>query len=155
MGSKVNWDWNLNLLDELRLAHDQARAAFRWTVDGPMAHTARRAALIYLPHLEREENTLFPVLALAPELAQGHMSLEMAKMLPVISQLSARHDSMNIEHQWMLSAVDDLLRTAHRVKNTDFTGIAYTLKEHERIESEIAYPAAMMIGNVLREMLAS
>jgi hypothetical protein len=155
MDSRINWDGNQKLLNALRLAHDEARAAFgrAKTEEGPIAHAAKRAAQLYLPHFEREEKALFPVLELVPELAQGHVRLEMAKLLPPISQFGVRHDPLKIEHQWILSAVDDLLRTAHMEKNKELVDIAHTLKEHERIEDEVAYPAAMMIGNYLRKML--
>ena len=144
------------LCTKLRHDHDQARAQLvRATAeDGPIGQAAKWAAQIYLPHFKREERAIFPVLGLAPELGQGYVREEWVGFLPLISDLNARQDSVHIEEQWILSTVEDLLNTAHKEGNKELAELAYYLREHERVEHEVAYPAVMLIGDYLRRGLA-
>lgn len=153
----LNLNVHPTLSTSLRLTHDKARTEFSRAAqgEGPLAQAAKRAVLIYLPHFGREEQTILPVLDLVPDLAQGALKPEWAGLLPLISEFTARHDPRSIEDEWVLSAAEELQRVAHREKNQEFVELAYSLKEHERIEHEVAYPAVMVIGNYLRAHLGA
>ena len=144
------------LCTRLRYAHDQARAQLiqATAADGPIGQAAKRAAQIYLPHFRREEKAIFPVLGLAPELGQGYVKQEWARYLPLISDFNAQQDAVHIEDQWILSAIEDLLNAAHKEGNKELAELAYFLREHERVEHEVAYPAVTLIGDYLRRGLA-
>ena len=146
---------NVVLPDILRRTHAQARAELtRATMShGPVAQAARRAIRIYFPHFEREESTIFPALALVPDLAQGVVRPEMRDTLALISAFKARRDSLADEHRWILCAIDDMVQTASREGNKEFLDFACELRNHERMEEEILFPTVMLIGNYLSEKL--
>lgn len=156
MSFKTQWYGNLNIPDALRLAHDDARAELvrATTEDGPIADAARRLAQICLPHFEWEEETVFPVLGLLPDLTRGEVRQDMVEVLPMIAEFGARHDAADNQHQSILSAVRTLLQAANREKNREFAEFAYNLRVHERIEDEVTYPTVLLIGKYLRQSLA-
>jgi hypothetical protein len=157
MPPTVDLSGKVNLPKALWLAHDEVRAAFSRVTqqEGPMAEAARRAARICLPHFKREEQAIFPVLELLPELACGSMRLEWVRLLPLISDFQARHDGRKIEDEWIRSATEELLQQAHRQKNKEIAELAHYITDHERTEHEIAYPAVTLIGSYLQERLAA
>ena len=156
MDSTFHWNGNLNVPNALRGSHDEARAELvRATMeDGPIAEAAHRVARICLPHFEKEEKSVFPILGLLPELTQGILRPEMAEALPLISEFSLRHEKcLNTQHQSMLAAIEELLQAARREKNGEFVEFAYNMRAHEKIEDEVIYPMIMLIGNYLQEKL--
>jgi hypothetical protein len=152
MGSTFNWNGKLSVPTALRLGHDKARAELVRAMkeDSPIAEAAERVAKMCLPHFEREEQSVFPVLAFLPDLTQGILRPEMADVLPLISDFRARHEALDSQHQSILSAIEDLLRAANKEKDEEVSQLAYNMKVHERIEDEVIYPTVLLIGNHLR-----
>jgi Hemerythrin HHE cation binding domain len=97
----LNWNGKLNVPKALRRDHDYARAEFvRATMEGGRnAKAAKRVAQLCLPHFEREERIVFPVLALLPYLAPENLRSEMMDIMPLISDFRAKHDAINNHHQ--------------------------------------------------------
>lgn len=141
----------------MRLGHDEARADLVRAMmeGGPIARAAKRVAQLCLPHFEREEKSVFPVLALLPDLTHGILRPEMMDVMPLVSDFRARHAALNEHHQSILSAIEALLQIAHREKNSQFAEFAFNLRVHERIEDEVIYPTVILIGDYLREKFAS
>ncbi|MBI2960586.1 MAG: hemerythrin domain-containing protein [Betaproteobacteria bacterium] len=139
----------------LLLGHDEVRAELvrAATEYGPVGLAAKRLAQICLPHFEREEKCVFPVLALLPHLARGELRPDMASVLPLVSDFTARYDAIGMQHDSIHAAIDDLLQAAHREKKREFAEFAYNLRVHERIEDEVIFPTVLMIGQYLREKL--
>jgi hypothetical protein len=141
--------------DALRLDHDEIRAELaRATLEpGSIGTAAMRVARCCLPHFEHEEKAVFPALDLLHDLSLGNVRPEMADVLPLISEFSARHDALGDQHQSIISAVEALLQAANKEKNREIADFAYNLRLHERIEDEVIYPTVMLIGNYVRERL--
>ena len=140
----------------LRLSHDEVRAELvRATIaGGRIAVAAKRLAQVCLPHFEREEQYVFPVLGLLPDLVRGLARPDMARVLPLISNFNAKHDGLDDEHRLIQSAIDVLLEAAHHEQNREVAEFAYNLRLHEKIEDEVIYPTVIMIDNYLRERLS-
>lgn len=157
MSSLFHWNGNLSVPNALRLGHDEARAELvRATMEeGPIAKAAKRLGLLCVPHFEREEKSVFPVLALLPDLTHGILRPEMMDVMPLISDFRARRDALNDHHQSILSAIGALLEAAHQEKNGEFVDFAYNLRVHEKIEDEVIYPTVILIGDYLREKFAN
>ena len=155
MNSKTHWYGNLNIPNALRLAHDEARAGLvRATIQqGPIAEAARRLAQLCLPHFEWEEKTMFPILALLPELQRGNVRPDMVDVLPMVADFSARHDEIDNDHRTILAGIATLRQAADPEKNRDVADLAYNLRVHEEIEDEVTYPTVVLIGTYLREKL--
>jgi hypothetical protein len=151
------WNGKLTVPRALLHGHDEARAELvRATMEGGrIAKAGRRVAELCLPHFEREEKDVFPVLALLPYLEQGNLRPEMMDVMPLISNFRATHGAIDDDHQLILSAIEDLLQAAHKEKNREFAEFAYNLRVHERIEDEVIYPAVVLIGKYLQDKLAN
>jgi hypothetical protein len=156
MGSIINWNGKLNVPGALQRDHDEARTQFiRARMEGGrIAKAGKRVAQLCLPHFEHEEKTVFPVLALLPYLAPENLQPEMMDVMPLISELRAKHDVIIDHHQSILAAIDELMHAAHKHENREFAEFAHNLKNHEDIETELIYPTVILIGNYLQEKFA-
>jgi hypothetical protein len=156
MGSIINWNGKLNVPSALRRDHDEARTEFvrAGMEGGRIAKAGKRVAQLCLPHFEHEEKTVFPVLALLPYLAPENLQPEMMDIMPLISELRAKHDTIADHHQSILAAIDELMHAAHKQKNREFAEFAHNLKNHEDIEAELIYLTVILIGNYLQEKFA-
>jgi len=157
MSSIFNWNGKLTVPNALRLGHDEARAELvRATMEGGrIAKAGKRVAQLCLPHFEHEEKSVFPVLALLPDLERGNVRPEMMDVMPLISDFRAKHDALDHHHQLIVSAIEELLQAAHKEKSREFAEFAYILRFHERIEDEVIYPTVVLIGKYLQEKLAN
>ena len=122
---------------------------------GRIAKAGKRVAQLCLPHFEHEEKSVFPVLALLPDLERGNVRPEMMDVMPLISDFRAKHDALDHHHQLIVSAIEELLQAAHKEKSREFAEFAYSLRFHERIEDEVIYPTVVLIGKYLQEKLAN
>jgi hypothetical protein len=156
VGSIINWNGKLNVPSALRRDHDEARAELvRATLEGGrIAKAGKRVAQLCLPHFEHEEKNIFPVLALLPYLAAKKLRPEMMEVMPLISDYRANHDMIRDRHQSILAAIEELLYASNKQKNRQFADLAYNLKIHEDIETEVIYPTVIVIGNMLQEKFA-
>jgi hypothetical protein len=156
MDTTFQWKGSQNIPDALRRGHDEARAKLvrATTEHGPIAEAARQVAYLCLPHFEREENFVFPVLGLLPDLTRGIVRPEMMEILPLIADFRMRQESLDAKHQRILSAIEDLLQAAHQEKSREYADFAYSLRLHEKVEDEVVYPTVVLIGNYLQEKFA-
>ena len=157
MGSTSPWNAADHTPASLRISHDEARAELvRATMKGgDTAVAAKRLATMCLPHFEAEEKFAFPALGLLPDLMKGLVRPEMAKVLALISEFGAKHAALEMQHDSIRSAIDDLLRASKDEGNRDTAEFALNMRNHERTEDEVIYPTVMMIGTYLRERLAT
>jgi hemerythrin HHE cation binding domain-containing protein len=155
LNSKFLSNGIFNVPEALRLDHDEIRAELaRATMEpGPIGKAAMRLARYCLPHFEHEEKAVFPAFGVLHDLSLGEVRPEMADILPLISDFSARHDALASQHQSIVSAVEALLQAANKEKNREIADFAYNLRVHEKIEDEVIYPTVILIGNYVRERL--
>lgn len=142
--------------DALKIGHDEVRAELvrATTTPGRIGEAARRVAGLCLPHFQQEEEAVFPVFRLLPELAAGRVRPEMADVLPLISTFRDRHNSLDRQHQAIGSAVHAMLLAGYREDNREIIEFAYSLRIHERLEDEVIYPTVILIGKYVQERLA-
>ena len=158
MGAMSNWNEKLNLAvpRALQRSHDEARAQLVWAnmERDSIAVAAKRVEKLCLPHFEYEEKTIFPVLALLPNLKRSEPRPEMMDVLPLIADFSARHEALDDHHQSILFAIEALAQAARKEKNRVFAEFACNLRVHERLEDEVIYPMVIVIGKYLEGKLA-
>lgn len=158
MSSILNsWNGELNVPNVLLRGHDEARTAFvRATMEGGrIAAAARRVAQLCLSHFEHEESSVFPVLALLPDLQQGDLRPEMMEVMPLITAFRAKQAVVDDHHRLIATAIEAMLQAARKEKNREFAQSAYNLRVHERIEDEVIFPTVVLIGKYLQEKLAT
>ena len=142
-----------DISEAFRLDHDELRAilASATAEPGPVGKAAKRVARVCLTHFEEEEKALFPVFGVLRDLASGDVRPEMAEVLPLISDISA--GQLGKQHQALEAAIEALLQSASADESGKLADFANKLQVHERIEAELLYPAAVLVGKYLRENL--
>ncbi len=143
--------------EALRIEHNEIRAglAHACLQHGAIGRAARQALRFCVAHFEEEERILFPVFGLLHDLATGRIEREMADVLPLLARFIARYDRLLLHHQSISKALGALLEAAHREGNREVANVAYMARLHERMEEEVTYPTAVLIGNHLRARLGA
>lgn len=133
--------------------HERLVAATK--VSGPVGDAARQLAAVLHPHFQREEQIALPPLGLLAPLARGENSPEMARVLPLTDSLRAELPRMLEEHVAIAAATRRMGAVATEAKNADVAALAETLAQHARSEEEVSYPAALLVGELVRIRLAA
>ncbi len=117
---------------------------------GRIGLAAKRVADALHAHFRREEEIALPPLALLAPLAAGEMPLSANDVLEMTDALRKELPAMMEEHTRIHAAVGDLRAAARQEGNARFEGLADALALHARTEEEVLYPAAILVGEVIR-----
>ena len=136
---------------EHQAIHATLKEATRAT--GRVGPAAQELAKILHPHFVREEEIALPPLGLLARLASGDVSAEWADVLTMTDALKQELPEMLEEHKDIRAAVENL-RVAARADNTDkYARLANDLALHAQAEEEVLYPAAILVGEIIRARL--
>ena len=133
--------------------HDALAAATR--KPGRVGEAARDLATILHPHFVRDEQVALPPLGLLEPLARGARDPSMDKVLPMTDALRAELPAMLRQHVDIAAAARRLEAVAREEKDAEVEHLARKLQEHAKSEEEILYPAAILVGEVVRSRLGS
>lgn len=128
--------------------HDALVAATQ--VEGPVGEAAQDLAEVLHPHFVREEQIALPPLGLLGPLARGEYEPWMLDVLPMTDSLAAELPQMLREHEAIGAAAVRLERVAREEEAEDVERLAQTLQLHARSEEEVFYPAAILVGEIVR-----
>jgi hypothetical protein len=128
--------------------HERLVAATK--LSGPVGDAARQLAAVLHPHFQREEQIALPPLGLLAPLARGEYSPDMVRVLPMTDSLRAELPRMIEEHVAIAAATERMGAAARAAKNAEVANLAETLALHARSEEEVSYPAALLVGEVVR-----
>lgn len=119
---------------------------------GPVGVAARELAGVLEPHFEREEQIALPPLGLLAPLAAGARIPDDAASAALSMSQSLRSEMprMMEEHQTIRSAVRKLGEAARSEKAARYERFAEALASHARSEEEVLYPAAILVGDLVR-----
>jgi len=119
-------------------------------VPGRVGTTARALAAVLHPHFEREDQIALPPLGLLAPLARGEFKPEMREVLPLTDSLRAELPRMLEEHKAIHAATVRLSEAARAAGNATVARFTEALVLHARSEEELFYPAALLVGDVVR-----
>lgn len=139
------------LQDEHEALHEQLRKATQ--AEGEVGSRAKTLASLMHPHFVKEDRIALPPLGLLGALARGDATPEMASVLALTDQLEVELPQMLAEHRAIMAALQDLREAAERAGRSDIVEFAEALAQHARIEEEVMYPAAILVGQVVRQRL--
>lgn len=139
------------LQHEHEALHERLRQATQ--AGGEVGEAAKTLAHLMHPHFVKEDQIALPPLGLLAALARGEWSAEMAEVLVLTEQLEAELPQMMAEHQAIVAALKTLHATAARAGLTEIVAFAENLVEHARTEEEVMYPAALLVGQVVRQQM--
>jgi iron-sulfur cluster repair protein YtfE (RIC family) len=119
---------------------------------GAVGAAAKELANVLHPHFVREEEIALPPLGLLEPLAAGKAvpEAEMADVLKMTDALKAELPRMLDEHKAIRAAVEKLGAAARAEKSASAQALADELAAHARTEEEVLYPAAILVGDVIR-----
>lgn len=117
---------------------------------GQLGATARELAAVLDPHFRREEEIATPPLGLLAPLARGPVTPEMRAVLPMTDALERELPRMLEEHRQIGAARQRFETAARRARKAEYVRLAETLAHHARQEEDVLYPAAILVGHVVK-----
>lgn len=107
------------------------------------------------PHFKREEQIALPLLGLLASLAGGEQvpGIDLSDALSMIDSLRSELPRMLEEHKTIHAAIENLRLAARTPQTTKYEQLAEQLALHARTEEEVLYPAAILLGDVIRARL--
>jgi len=141
-----------NVPHALKVEHDQLHHDLTQAIQsGGLTGTAAEVVADALhAHFESEEKYALQPLGLLPALAEGKIIPEMAQVLPLTDTLKAELPRMLEEHQAIVDALKQLITAAQQEGKLEHADFAKKLMLHAQNEEEVAYPAALLIGEYLK-----
>lgn len=118
---------------------------------GRVGDAARGLAKVLHPHFVREEEIALPPLGLLLPLSKGPPTAEMREVLRMTDALEAELPRMLEEHGRIGAAAKRLEELARGERNAKVEELARKLQLHARTEEEVFYPAAVLVGRLVRQ----
>lgn len=130
--------------------HSALVAATR--ASGRVGTAAKALAEVLHPHFLREEEIALPPLGLLAPLAERKPvpAAQLAEAAAMASTLRAEMPRMLEEHVRIRAAVAELRAAARAEGATAQEALADELALHAQTEEEVLYPAAMLVGDLIR-----
>lgn len=145
----------LQVPEPMRIEHEaiHARLEAATGVPGAVGAAARELAGILAPHFQRENQIALPPLSLLAPLSRGEpLTHEHAALaLAMTDSLRVELPGMLEEHVRIAAAARNLERVARDHGNGEVEELAHELQMHARTEEEVHYPAAVLVGTLLRQ----
>ena len=145
-------DHQIQIPESLRVepAEIHAELVRATTAPGRVGEAARELARILHPHFVREEQIALPPLGLLAPLAWGEVTPGMREVLPMTDALRAELPRMLEEHAAIRAATIRLAEAARAEGDVAVERLAGKLRLHAQGEEELFYPAAVLVGDLVR-----
>lgn len=137
---------------EHKAIHEALTAATR--ASGRVGAAARELAAVLDPHFTRENAIALPPLGWLAPLAAGERPEGMEDVLAMTDALQKELPRMLGEHQRIRAATEKLRVAAREEKLVVHEQFAEALALHARSEEEVLYPAAILVGEIIRGRLS-
>jgi hypothetical protein len=141
--------------ESIRREHEAIHSALVAATSAPgrVGVAAKALADVLHPHFVREEQIALPPLALLAPLADGSTLSEATSSAAanMTSALRAEMPRMLEEHVRIRAAVAELRAAAESAGAEAQIELADELALHARTEEEVLYPAALLVGELLRQ----
>lgn len=143
----------------VRVEHESIHSALVKATRAPgrVGPAARHLAAVLDPHFVREEEVALPPLGLLAPLAAGEPVPDaiLAEALAMSDSLRSELPRMLAEHEKIRAAVEKLRLAARADRASQYERLAEQLALHARMEEEVLYPAAVLVGDLIRARLQS
>ena len=141
----------------LKAEHEEihGRLATATKLPGRTGEAARTLAEVLHPHFVREEQIALPPLGLLLPLSRGEADAAMTQVLAMTDALRAELPRMVEEHRAISAATRRLGAAAGLEGQAEAAQLAKELLAHAAMEEQVMYPAAVMVGEVVRARVAA
>ena len=127
----------------------------RYAAQGaPMAMAAQKVLDLMEPHLKREEELVFPLLSLLPDVSEGRITADMTFAIAAADRLKAERDGLFDQHAEIQAALGELISAGRGANEQEIVDFAGRVAAHATSEIEIMEPAAIVVGDTVRQQLA-
>jgi len=144
----MNFDIPETLKREHIELHAELKSATR--AGGKTGEAAVKVAELMHPHFIKEEEYALPPLALLESLASGRFEQGMAEVLAMTDKLAKELPTMLEEHRAIVTALEKLTFAAREELKSDVEGFAERLIAHAKMEEQVSYPAALLVGEFVK-----
>lgn len=149
----------LPIPQSIRVEHESIYSALVRATHAPgkVGPAARHLAAVLHPHFVREEEIALPPLGLLGPLAAGDPlpDATLSAALAMSDSLKSELPRMREEHKKIGAAVEALRQAARADRAWKYERLAEQLALHARMEEEVLYPAAVLVGDLIRQRLQS
>ena len=147
----------IGIPESMRAEHSEIHQALvRATkAKGRAGAPARDVAKLLDPHFAREEQIALPPLGLLAPLSRGEFTPEMRSVLPMTDSLRAELPRMLEEHKAIRAATLRMIDVARATGNAAVKNLGERLALHAQSEEQLFYPAAVIVGDVVRARSAT
>jgi hypothetical protein len=143
---------SLQIPESMRLEHSAIHDALERATKEPGAVgvAASDLAKVLHPHFVREEQIALPPLGLLAGLASGVTPSDTREVLDMTDVLRRELPGMLEEHSRIRAAVGKLRKAARSARRKEYVRLSDQLALHARTEEEVLYPAAVLVGDIVR-----
>jgi hypothetical protein len=121
---------------------------------GRTGAAAQQVATLLHAHFGSEEEFALPPLALLRPLASGRVSPDMRTVITLTDRLKVELPRMLDEHKAIVEALDALRHAAEAEGHLEAVRFADRLTLHAQHEEEVLYPAALLVGELVKLKVA-
>jgi hemerythrin HHE cation binding domain-containing protein len=145
----------LKIPEALKVEHDELHAELSKAIraGGKTGLAAKAVADLLHPHFLSEEEFALPPLGALSELAAGRLARDAGDALAMSERLRRELPRMLGEHEAIVAALRTLTRAAKAEKKPGIARFAEKLTLHAKSEEQVLYPAAILIGLYLKQVL--
>ena len=142
----------IGIPESMRAEHSEIHSELvrATSLPGQIGVAARALAAVLDPHFKREEQIALPPLGLLAPLSRNEFTPEMRAVLPMTDSLRAELGRMLEEHKAIGAATKRLADVARAEGNVPVADLAEKLSLHAKSEEELFYPAALLVGEIVR-----
>lgn len=148
----MKFDIPESLTHEHETLHERLHGAQE--AGGAVREAADRLVEALHPHFVREEEIAMPPLSLLRPLSEGEYRPEMDEVLALTDALADELPRMLAEHESIKAAAGKLAEAAQDDGRDDIVALCNELGVHARSEEEVLYPAALLVGELVRQRSA-
>ena len=146
----------LTIPKALQSEHEEIHEALTKATRAPgrVGAAAKELATVLHSHFERENEIALPPLGLLAPLAAGQTPSGLQEALAMTDVLRKELPRMLEEHKHIRAATEKLHLAAREENEPAHERLAESLAAHAQTEEEVLYPAAILVGDIIRARIA-
>jgi hypothetical protein len=122
---------------------------------GAVGVAAKHVLAVMVPHVQREEEFVLPLLGVIDELVDGKIGPDMAWAIAMSDRVVAERSKLYDEHTAIIDALNELAAAGRARHDANLVAFAEEVASEEVNDGEFVYPAAILAGKLVREKLAA
>jgi len=116
---------------------------------GEMGKAAKNLLATLEPHFEKEDETAMPLLGVLGPLSRGRET-DSSEVIRLHEEFCSEYPRMLEEHARIKELVAEVKRAASKKGEPGAVSLMDALAHHAAVEDEVLYPAAMLVGLVVK-----